>query len=69
MTLLEEHVKHLYLVMDKLRQAKLKLKPTKFHFIRQFVEFLGHIITSSGLSPIAAVQEFPRPQTVHQLTL
>ena len=68
---LEEHLKHLCLVMDRLRQAKLKLKPTKCHFVRHSVEFLGHIITSSGLRPnpkqVAAVQDFPRPQTVHQL--
>ena len=68
---LEEHLKHLSMVMDRLRQAKLKLKPTKCHFVRHSVEFLGHIITSSGLRPnprqVAAVQDFPRPETVHQL--
>ena len=67
---LEEHLKHLRLVMNRLRQAKLKLKPTKCHFVRHSVEFLGHIITASGLHPnpkqIAAVQDFPRPQTIHQ---
>ena len=35
------------------------------------MEFLGHIITSSGLSPnskqVAAVQDFPVPQSIHQL--
>ena len=68
---LEEHLDHLRLVMNRLRQAKLKLKPTKCHFVRHSVEFLGHIITSSGLSPnpkqVAAVQDFPVPQSIHQL--
>ena len=57
--------------MNRLRQAKLKLKPTKCHFVRHSVQFLGHIITSSGLSPnpkqVAAVQDFPVPQAIHQL--
>jgi len=68
---LEDHLQHLHMVMDRLRQAKLKLKPAKCHFVRQSVEFLGHVITPLGLQPnprqTAAVQEFPVPQSLHQL--
>ena len=42
---LEDHLKHLSLVMEILCKAKLKLKPTKCHFVRKEVEYLGHVIT------------------------
>ena len=65
---LKEHLDHLRLVMHRLQQAK--MKPTKCHFVRHSVEFLG-LITSSGLSPnpkqVAAVQDFPVPQNIHKL--
>ena len=68
---LEEHLVHLGKVMDKLREVNLKLKPSKCHFIRQSVEFLGHLLTPNGLQPnpkqAAAVQEFPVPQNVSEL--
>ena len=68
---LEEHLIHLSKVMDKLREVNLKLKPSKCHFVRQSVEFLGHILTPEGLQPnpkqVAAVQEFPVPQNVHEV--
>ena len=70
---LKDHLSHLQLVMDRLRQAGLKLKPTKCHSVRQSVEFLGHVITPAGLKPnprqIAAVHDFPVPASLHQLKL
>jgi len=66
---LKDHLSQLCLVMDRLRQAGLKLKSTKCYFIRQSVEFLGHVITPSGLKPnprqIAAVHDFPEPTSLH----
>ena len=35
-------VDHLLLVIDRLQQAGLKLKPTKCHFVRKEMEYLGH---------------------------
>jgi len=71
---LEDHLQHLHLVMDSLRKAKLKLKPAKLklksakcHFLRQSVEFLGHVITPQPNSrQTAAAQDFPVPQSLHQ---
>ena len=49
----------------------LKLKPSKCHFIRQKVEYLGHVITPQGLkiNPklVQAVREFPRPRNVREV--
>lgn len=68
---LEDHVKHLATVMNRLIEVGLKLKPTKCHFCRQEVEYLGHVITPHGLKTsekhIAAVREFPIPETVRDV--
>ena len=67
---LEEHVVHLRKVMNRL-SANLKLKPSKCHFLQQNVEFLGHLITPTGIGPnpkqIVAVKEFPIPQNLSQV--
>ena len=65
---IEEHIDHLHQVLERLRNANLKLKPVKCHFLCQSLEYLGHIITPSGLKPnpkqLEAVQEFPVPSSV-----
>ena len=64
----EEHLEHLQQVIERLTVAGLKLKPSKCHFICQEVEYLGHLITPSGIHPnpnrVKAVREFPVPQSV-----
>ena len=68
---MEEHVKHLRQVLERLRKAGLKLKPTKCHFIRNSVEYLGHVITPDGLKPnpkqVSAIQDYPAPESVSQV--
>ena len=67
----KEHLHHLARVMDRLRDVNLKLKLTKCHFVRQSVEFLGHVLTPQGLQPnprqVAAVKGFPVPQNISEL--
>jgi len=58
---LEGHLEHLRTVIERLAAAGLKLKPSKCHFIRQEVEYLGHIITPNGLKP--------NPQRVAAVTI
>ncbi len=68
---LEEHLEHLRRVILRICEAGLKLKPSKCHFIREEVEYLGHLITPQGLKTnarlTAAVAEFPRPQNVSEV--
>ena len=65
---LVEHLEHLRRVICRLQSAGLKLKPSKCKFIREEVEYLGHLITPKGLKTncrlVAAVAEFPQPQNV-----
>ena len=68
---LEEHFEHLRRVIERLQEVGLKLKPAKCQFIREEVEYLGHLITPQGLKPnprlVEAVQEFATPQDLRRL--
>lgn len=64
----ETHNENLKTVLKKLREHNLKLKPSKCHFLRKELKFLGHIVTENGIKPdpskIEAVKNFPRPKDV-----
>ena len=68
---LEEHLRHLQVVFGRLVEVGLKLKPAKCKFAHKELEYLGHIVSRDGLKTnphlIAAVREFPTPQTVHDV--
>ena len=68
---LEDHLKHLCRVIERLQEVGLKLQPAKCQFIREEVEYLGHLITPQGLKPnptlVEAVQEFATPQDLRRL--
>ena len=68
---LDEHLQHLQSVLQRLKQAGLKLNPRKCHFITQEVEYLGHIVTPDGLKTnprlVEAVVSFPTPKSVQQV--
>ena len=65
---LMEHMKHLKMVFNCLKEAGLKLNPEK---CSEEVEYLGHAITPGGLRPnshnINAVKDFPVPMNIKQL--
>lgn len=68
---LQEHIQHIELVLRRIIESGLKLMPSKCFFLRQEVEYLGHIITSEGLKvnpvKVAAVENFPAPTSVSQV--
>ena len=68
---LEEHIEHLKSVITRLQESGLKLKPSKCHFLREEVEYLGHVITPQGLKPTqrltAAVADFSIPTNLQEL--
>ena len=47
---LEEHAEHLQLVLQTLRENQLYLKLSKCSFAQPKLEYLGHIISSEGVS-------------------
>ena len=44
----KDHMRHIAGVLTRLREAGLKLKPTKCTFCQQQVAFLGHIVSASA---------------------
>ena len=62
----EEHMSRLSLVLDRVRQAGLKISPKKCDLFKKEVAFLGHIVGKEGISTdpkkIEAVSEWPRPK-------
>ncbi|GBG79179.1 hypothetical protein CBR_g28895 [Chara braunii] len=66
-----EHAKHLALVLQSLRDSQYKINREKFSFGVPSVIYLCHVISGDGLAPeaakIAAIQEWPQPQTVRDV--
>jgi hypothetical protein len=67
---LEEHIQHLRQVFDILRKNNVYLCLEKSHFLRDQIPYLGHIITTSGITvdpkKLTAVEEMPRPTNVKE---
>ena len=67
----EEMIQRLITVFEILQKHNLKLKPSKCHFFKEKVQFLGHIVSADGIATdnhkIQAVQHFPQPTTEKQL--
>ena len=68
---LQDHLDHLKDAFSCIREANLKLKPSKCSFICEEVEYLGHVVTPNGLKPntrnLTAVREFPVPNNLKHL--
>src|SRR3989441_3429241 len=66
-----EHLDRLELILERLRQAGLKLKPSKCHLLQRTISFLGHIVSEEGVSTdpskIDAVTEGPTPTNVTEV--
>ena len=64
----EQHMEDLRTVFTRLHQAKLHVKVMKCQFARKEVEFLGHVVTRHGRTPMSSaaqkLSKFPRPQGV-----
>ena len=62
-----EHFRHLRTVLQRLRQAGLKIKPQKCRLFADSVTFLGHRLSAEGVSPdpakYAAVRDWPTPSS------
>ena len=62
----EQHLKHIQIVPNRLRQAKLKLKKIKCAFFKKELHYLGHLLTTDGVKPqlkkIKAISEMKPPK-------
>jgi hypothetical protein len=66
-----EYIEHVRKVLEKLKKARLLLKPEKCEFHRKELIFLGFIVGAHGLrmdpNKIEAVRDWPTPKTVKEV--
>ena len=64
------HLERLETLFQRLREAKLKLKPSKCHLLQRRVTFLGYTVSQEGVGTdpdkISAVKDWPTPQNLRQ---
>ena len=67
----EEHLSLVHKVLQTLENYKFKVKSDKCDFFRTEIEFLGHIISQSGIRKtpeyVQKIRDYPRPQTKGEL--
>ncbi|RXN33007.1 extracellular calcium-sensing receptor-like protein [Labeo rohita] len=59
----EQHLKRLEVILSRLKQEGLKARLEKYFFFQKEVRYLGHVISTEGVStdPILAYADFSRP--------
>ena len=64
---METHLKHLKLLFERLRSADLKLKEVKCSFLKKHIQYLGHIVSGEGITPLSekleSIQKMLPPKT------
>ena len=64
----EEHLEHLKLVLNRIRQYNLRLNRKKCKFLCEEIDYLGHKVNKQGIMPntdkVRAVTEFPVPRKI-----
>ena len=61
-TTAEEHVRHIQIVIDRLKSAQLKLKKSKCAFFKKELYYLGHLLTTEGIKP-----QFEKVKAIHEM--
>ena len=64
---MEAHLGHLMLLFERLRSADLKLKEVKCNFLKKHIQYLGHIVSGEGITPLPekldSIQKMLPPKT------
>ena len=64
----KEHLQRLRSVLDRLREARLKVKPSKCSLVNSSVGYLGHVFSADGVRPdlakIKAVSTWKQPTSI-----
>jgi hypothetical protein len=68
---IEEHVRRMRLVFDRVREANFKLNIAKCTFAVPEIVYLGHVVNENGVSPdpskVSAIKNFPKPRNVKDI--
>ena len=68
---MEEHIKHIQLVFDRLRQHQLKLKISKCKFMQEETQYLGFLINRQGImtdpDKVSVIKNMNPPSCVREV--
>lgn len=68
---IDEHKQHLRTIFERFREYGLMINLSKCNFGKSTVKFLGHLVSSSGISPlpekVTVIQEYARPTVAKDL--
>ena len=67
----DDHIEHLFNVLNAQRKAGMTLNPRKCQFFRAKIDFLGHTISKDGIETnkayVEVVQKWPIPKNIAEL--
>ena len=68
---METHLEHLRILFERLRKADLKLKEVKCNFLKKHIQYLGHIVSGKGITPLPekleSIQKMLPPKTPREI--
>ena len=50
----QEHILHIRMIFEKLKSANLSMRKSKCSFFSKEIQYLGHILTTTGIRPLPA---------------
>ena len=67
----EELLERLRIILNRLREVGLKVKPSKCVLFKRDIEFLGHLVSVSGVDPVPdklkAIRDWPTPHCLRDV--
>ena len=67
----QEHLSHICMVFEKLKSANLSMKKSKCSFFSKEIQYLGHILSTTGIQPLPSkthtIQHMNPPTTPKQV--
>ena len=61
-----EHLEHIEIIFQKLKEAGLQLKESKCDFFKKEIHYLGHLISDKGIYPLPekldTIYNMPKPK-------
>ena len=65
------HLQHLRYLFNRLRAVDLKLKEIKCNFLKKHIQYLGHIVSGEGITPLpeklSSIQKMLPPKTPKEI--
>jgi len=64
-------LERLRIILDRLREVGLKVKPSKCVLLKRDIEFLGHLVSVQGVDPVPdklkAIRDWPTPHCLRDV--